>query len=422
MALIEGCKHSLDIVVPVEDANSETERVVAEFQKRAKLPGFRPGKVPPALVRRQFASDIRQKVLENLLPKFLHQRVEEENLKLADTPNVTKVKFEEGEPIEFTAEFEVTPDFDLGDYTDVEITYNDPEVSDEDIEQKLQAMRQEHAEFVNIDPRPLEDGDVAVLAMKSVSGVDEPLHQDELTVQLAGEDTLADFTENLRGVSPGETKEFDVTYPEDFGKPSLAGKTVRFEAAVKGIRRKEVPELNDEFAKDVGDFQSLEELRENARRTIYAQRQTEAQEEAKNAIVEKLVDSHDFPLPEIFVERQIKIRLEQMLREMASAGHDLSKLKPDWEQVKAAQRDRAIREVKASLILSKISERESIDATMDDVDREVDRLARRYREPVAALKMRFQKDGSLGRIASQIQAHKTLSFLFERARKIAQEA
>ncbi len=420
MALIEGCKHSLDIVVPVEETNRETERVVAELQKRAKLPGFRPGKVPAALVRRQFASDVRQKVLENLLPRFLNQRVEEENLKLADTPSVTKVKFEEGEPIEFTAEFEVTPEFDLGEYTGVEIPYDDPEVTETDIDQKLEELRREHAEYVNVDPRPLEDGDVAVLSMKSVSGVDEPVQQDELMLQVAGEDTIAGFTENLRGMSPGETKEFDVTYPEDFGKASLAGRTVRFEATVKGIRRKEVPELNDEFAKDVGDFQSLEELHEQVRRDIHAGRQMQAQEQAKNAIVEKLVDAHDFPLPEVFVERQIKIRVEQMLREMAAAGHDLNKLKPDWEQVKAAHREKAIREVKASLILSKISERESIEPTMDDVDREMDRLARRFREPVAALKMRFQKDGTLGRIASQIQTHKTLSFLFERARKVAQ--
>jgi len=238
-------------------------------------------------------------------------------------------------------------------------------------------------------------------------------------IELGASDTVAGFTEGLRGASPGEERDFDVSYPEDYGQEKLAGKTVKFHAHVKGVRKKELPELNDEFAKDLGDYQSLEELKETIRKTIHAERQYESQQEAKNKLVESLVDAHDFPIPETYVDRQIQNRLEQTLRSLQAEGADLKNLKLDWQKVKEAQREKAVREVKASLLLGKVAERESIHATHDEVDREVERIAKQQREPVAAVKFRMEKDGALGRIASHIQTEKTLNFLFEQSRKVA---
>src|SRR6185436_11441574 len=167
-------------------------------------------------------------------------------------------------------------------------------------------------------------------------------------------------------------------------------------ANIKGVRKKELPELNDEFAKDLGDYQSLEELQAMIRKTILGERQYEAQQEAKNKLVETLVDAHEFPIPETYVDRQIQNRLENTLRSLQAEGADIKNLKLDWQKVKEAQRDKAIREVKASLLLGKIADRESIDATRDEVDREVERIAKQQREPVAAVKFRMEKDGSIG--------------------------
>src|SRR5262249_6200477 len=161
------------------------------------------------------------------------------------------------------------------------------------------------------------------------------------------------FTENLRGLSPGDQKTFDVAYPEEYGAARLAGKTVTFLATVKGVRKKELPELNDEFAQDLGDYRTLDELRDAVRKNLLSQRQFEAQQEAKNKIVEKLVDSHDFPVPEVFVERQIKNRVEQNLRSLAAEGIDPSSIKLDWNKVRETQKDKAVREVKASLLLGR---------------------------------------------------------------------
>jgi trigger factor len=421
LALVEGCKHSLEISVPVQEVDSETARVTADVQKRAKLQGFRPGKAPASMIRKYFAEDIRKKVLEGLIPKHLQKQFQAENLNVVSTPDITEVHLHEGEPLRFKAEFEVAPEIELKDYKEIEVPYHDPEISDEDVNKKVEEIRGQKAEYVNVDPRPVEDGDHAVVSLESLSGVEgDPVKTDELTLEIGGGETLPSFTENLRGATPGAEREFDVTYPDDYGSARFAGKTIRFRALLKGIRRKELPELNDEFAQDLGDYRTVDELRDSVKKGIFAQRQNEAQQEAKNQLVEKLVDNHEFPVPEAFVDRQIRNRVEQSLRAMAGEGIDPSKIKLDWEKVKESQRDKALREVKASMLLSRVSERESIHATRDEVDKEVEKVARQQREPVAAVQMRFEKDGTLNRIASHIQTEKTLNFLFEHARKTAQ--
>jgi len=421
LALVEGCKHSLEISIPVAVVETETSRVVDDIQKRAKLQGFRPGKAPANLIRKQFAGDIRQKVLENLIPVHLQKQLDLENLSVVGTPDISDVHFHASEPLKFTATFEVYPTVELGEYHNVEVPYQDPEVTEADIATRIDEIRQQKAQYINIDPRPVVDGDFAVVSLESLAGVTgDPVKTDEMVLEIGAKETFAAFTENLRGLTPGDEKDFDVAYPEDYGSEKLAGKTVKFHAVLKGLRRKELPELDDEFAQELGDYRTVDELKEAVRKAIFNQRQSEAQQEARNRIMDKLVDAHDFPVPEAFVERQIKTRVEQRLRAMAEQGIDPLKLKLDWDKVKESQRDKAIREVKASILLGKVSERESIHATRDEVDAEVEKVARQQRKPVAAVHMEFEKDGTLGRIASHIQTDKTLNFLFEHARKTAE--
>ena len=422
MALVEGCRHSLEISVPVDTVESETERVVSTFQQRAKLPGFRPGKAPPGLIRKQFEGDIRQKVLENLVPKFLERELEKHDLRIVGTPDISDVHFHHGEPLRFKAEFEVFPEIELKDYRGLSVPYHDPQITDDDVAKRLEEIRDQKADYSNVDPRPIQDGDHAVISIESLSGTEgQPVKQDEMMLHVGAEDTLAAFTENLRGMTQGEEKDFDVTYPESYGQPKLAGRTIRFHAKVKGIRKKELPEVNDEFAQDLGDFRTVEELREALRKNLFAQRQLAAQQEAKNKLVDKLVDLHEFPIPEAFIDRQVRNRVEQTLHSLAAEGVDASKIQLDWQKMKSSQRDKALREVKASLLLSRVAEREAIAATRDEVDKEVERIAKQQREPFAAVRLRFEKDGTLGRIASHIQTEKTLNFLFEHAQKTAED-
>jgi trigger factor len=419
MPLVEGCKHEIEIIVPVDEVERETQQVVSGVQKKARIPGFRPGKAPVTLIRSKFRSEIRHDVIEHLLPKAFRKKADEEHWKVVGTPNVTEVHFDDGEPLRFKAEFEVAPEFEVAGYRGVEVPYAEPQVTEEDIDKRLEDLRNRKAEFVNEDPRPLVDGDFAVLAIKSIAGVEgEPVQSDNMVLQLADSDSLPEFTENLRGMSPEENKVFDVTYPEDYGQERLAGKTVRFDVTVKAVRRKELPELNDEFARDLGDYQTVGELREAIRASIRAEREYAAQQEAKNKIVEELVKQHEFPIPEAYLDRQIEFQVERQLREIAGQGVDPRQLKLDWNKIKESQKERAEQDVRASLLLEKIADAESIHPNNEEVDREVQRIAKQEREPVAAVRAKLQKDGTLSRIASRIRTEKTLNFLFENARKV----
>ena len=301
------------------------------------------------------------------------------------------------------------------------VHYSEPQVSDEDIAKRLDEIREQKSQFVNVEPRALVDGDYAVVTLDSLSGVDQAIHQDEVVLHVGDPDTMAGFSEALRGMSPEEEKEFEVTYPEDFGQERLAGKTVRFRAKLTTIRTKELPELNDEFAQDLGDYPTLDDLREAVRKAIFHEREYASQQKAKEQLIDKLIETHEFPVPEAYIERQIESQLENQFRELAERGIDPTKLKIDWAKLKDAQRPKALHDVKASLLVDKIAEREAIAPTNDEVDAEVQRIAKQQREPVAAVRKKLQKDGVLSRIAYQIRSNKTLNFLFEHARKEAGE-
>lgn len=417
---MDTCKKTLEISIPAEEVAGETERVVASLQKKVRLPGFRPGKAPLSMLRKRFADDIRQDLLSNLIPKHLWKQAEAEGLNVVGRPDISDVHLHEGEPLRFKAEFEIAPEIELKEYKGLTVAYQDPEVSDDDVQQRLEALREQKAEYSNVDPRPLAGGDFAVVALESLAGVEgQPIKQDELMLEVGGADTLAGFSENLSGMSPGEEKEFDVVYPEDYGQPRLSGKTVRFRAAVKGIRRKDLPELNDEFARDLGDYQTIEEVRDAVRKSILLERQYTARQEAEQKLVETLVDAHEFPVPEAYIDRQIESQVERHLRTLAVEGVDPRSIKIDWEKLKTSQRDKAIREVKGSLLLARIADAEAIHATNEEVDREIARIARQQREPAAATRKRLEKEGLLGQIAARLRTDKVLSFLFEQARKVA---
>jgi trigger factor len=419
--LVEGCKHEVEVTVPVDEIARETDRVVANIQQKARLPGFRPGKAPASLIRSKFARQVRDDVLENLLPKYFKKKVEEEHLEVVGRPNVKDVHFHEGEELRFKAEFEVAPEIELKDYRGVLVHYSEPQVSAEDIEKRLEEIREQKAQFINIDPRPIADGDYAAVSLNSLAGVEPPIHQDEVVLHVGDPDAIAGFAEALRGMSPEEEKEFDVTYPENYAQERLSGKTVKFHMKLNTIRTKELPELNDEFAQDLGDYPTLNDLREAIRKGIFHDREFAAQQKAKDELIDRLIETHEFPLPEAYIERQMEAQIENQFRELAERGIDPTKLKIDWAKLRGSQRPKAVHDVKASLLIDKIAEREAIAPTNDEVDTEVQRIAKQQREPVAAVRKKLQKDGVLSRIAYQIRSNKTLNFLFEHARKEAPE-
>jgi trigger factor len=411
-------KRSLEIEVPLEEVKRARERVTNSIKQRVRLPGFRPGKAPITLIQSRFESEIRSEVLEVLLPQAFRERVEKEELKVVGTPDVSDLYFEPGQPIRFKAVFEVAPQFELGEYRGLPVTYEEPTVTDEEVGKRLESMRESKADYVNLDPRPIENGDFVLVHLKSLSGLAEPIDQD-VQIQVGAEDTLPAFTDSLLGANPEDVKDADITYPEDYGQERLAGKTVHFQLTAKVIRRKELPELDDEFARDLGDYKTLDELKEAIRKSIFHEKQYVAQQAAKEALIDRLVETHDFSVPEVYIDRQIENQVRAQVRDLVGKGIDPNTVKLDWQKVKESQREKALRNVKASLLLEKISEKEGVRPTKDEVDREVQRIARQEREAVPVARARLEKEGTLARIADHIQAEKTLHFLFEQAQKQA---
>ncbi len=415
---VADCKRSVEIEIPLDEVERAQERVTNSLKERVRLPGFRPGKAPLSMIRSRFESEIRNEVLEMLLPQAFRQRVEKDELRVVGTPDITDLKFESGQPIRFKADFEIAPEFEMAEYRGLPVKYEEPTVSDEEVATRLESMRESKAEYPNLDPRTVENGDYVLVHLKSLEGLAENIDQD-VQIQVGGEETLPAFNESLTGMSPEESKEVNVTYPDDYGQERLAGKTVKFELTPKFVRKKELPELDDEFARDLGDYQTLDELREAVRKSIFQEKQYVAQQTAKEELVDRLVESNQFPVPEAYIDRQIENQVRMQLRNLAGEGMDPSQLKLDWAKVKEAQREKALRNVRASLLLEKISEREGISANKDEVDRELQRIARQEREAVAVTRARLEKDGTLSRIAGHIQTEKALQFLLEQAQKQA---
>jgi trigger factor len=420
MALLEGCKHEIELVVPVEEIDKETILVVEDIRKKAALPGFRPGKVPASLIRTKFANEVRQDVMERIIPKAFRKYADGEKLEVVGTPSVVDMHYHAGEPLKFKAQFEVAPVVELrDDYRGLTVPYREPVVTEEEVEARLQALRAQKAEYINEDPRPATATDHVLIALRSLSPLEGgELNENEVALELGHADTMAAFTENVTGMEPGDVKEFTISYPDDYGAERLAGKTVTFSCTLKSIRRKEMPDLNDDFAQDLGDFKSLDELREAARRSIFADRDNTARQEAHNAILDSLVDLYDFPIPQSYVDRQVESIIENRLRSLSSQGIDPRTLNLDWDKLKEGQAPRALKDVRASLLLEKVADREAIHATREEVDGEVQRIARQEREAVASVRRRLEQDGTLGRIAGHIRTQKTLNFLFEQANKV----
>ncbi len=238
MSTAVDCKRSLEIEIPLEEVERAKERVTNSIKQRVRLPGFRPGKAPVSMIQSRFESDIRNEVLEVLLPQAFRDRVQKEEIKVVGQPNISDLKFEQGQPIRFKADFEIAPEFELGEYRNIPVKYEEPTVTDEEIEKRLEAMRENKAEYPNLDPRAIENGDYVLVHLKSLSGLAEPIDQD-VQIQVGGEETLPAFNEALIGANPDELKEVDVTYPEEYGQESLAGKdgTLRADAEVRSEKR-----------------------------------------------------------------------------------------------------------------------------------------------------------------------------------------
>ena len=411
------CRRELDIEIPAEEVTKASDKIVRDITKVARVPGFRPGKAPATLIRRRFADDIRSELLQQLLPERIEQAMTKEKLVPVTQPQVDKVDYVEGSPLKFRASFEVLPEFELAPYKDVEVEIAAPDVTDEDVEKTLNEMRERGATYVPVEDRAVKDGDYAQLKLVGIpAGGGEPLKAENVMCHIGAEETLETFNENLRGAKTGEQRKFDIEYKADYGDPNLAGKTYSYVADVTAIKEKKLPELNDDFAKDVSDSATLAELQTKVKEQLIAGREHKINEMTREKILAYLVAKNEFPVPEALVEHQMDARLERAVRSLAQQGVDPRAVNVDWVAMRGRQRDRAVEDVKAELILDRISTAEKIEADEADVEKEIGHLAEHGGESATVVRARLTKDGVLDRMKSKLRSEKTLEWLRQNAR------
>jgi len=418
------CKREIEMEIPADVAQKATEKVARDFAKVARIPGFRPGKAPIPLIRRRFADDIQTEVLQSLVPEYLTKALDEKKLAPITRPEVDKVEFKEGEPLKFRAVFEVLPEFDLGDYKNLDVKVDAVEAGDAQVDKAIEAMRDRAATFVPVEGRAAKDGDFLLIKLKGTpkgENAGDPVEADNIMCHIGAEETLESFTENLRGTNPGDSREFESTYPADYPDPKLAGKTFDFKIDVQGIKEKKLPELNDEFAKEVageaGGVTTLEEMRKKVRENLEAAKDEQQKSQARERILETLVKSHDFPVPEALVQHQMDVRLERTVRQLAAQGIDPRQVNVDWASMRARQHDRAVDDVKAELLIDRIASAEKIEVSEEEIDKEIAHLAEHHGgESAQALRARLTKQGALDNMKLQIRNNKTIDWLYSNAR------
>ncbi|HXM94385.1 MAG TPA: trigger factor [Candidatus Dormibacteraeota bacterium] len=411
------CRRELDLEIPADEVSKAMERVAKEFAKVARVPGFRPGKAPITLIRRRFADDIKGEVLQSLVPERVEKAVSEQKLTPVSQPQVDKLDFNEGQPLKFRAVFEVLPEFELANYNDLQLEMPSMDITDEDVAKTLEEMRERAAAFTPVEGRSVQDSDfVQLKLMGTPAGGGESLQADSVLCHIGAEETMQPFNENLRGANIGDHKDFDVEYPADYPDAKLAGKTYRYAVDILGIKTKKLPELNDEFAKDVSDATTLDELKKKVREGLEHQRDHKHQELLREKVLAEIVKLHDFPVPQALVEHQMDVRLERVVRSLAQQGVDPRAINVDWVSLRHRQEERAKDDVKAELIVDRIASSKNIDVSEEELTHGLQHLAGHSDESAEAIRARLTKQGTLDRMKAKLRSDKTLDWLAQNAR------
>ncbi len=419
----ETCKRELVIEIPFDLVRKESESLATQYARTARVPGFRPGRVPRELILRRFRESIREEVAQTLLPRFFEDTVKEQKLAVVGNPRFENLKIEDDQPLTCKVSFEIYPAIEVGDYKGLEVSEERAAVTDADIEKAIEELREGAATFEVVEDRPAADGDVLNVRYEG-RDVKFPkaalIESTEGTVRLGEKNTLAEFNQNLQGARPGDVREFEVTYPEDFPESKLAGKTVRFRAEVQAVKRKVALPLDDELAKTVSSSATLEELKGVLRKQIEERRDREAEAAAKRNLMDALIERVKFPVPEALVEERVEEKLRNLAGQLFDQGVDPQKANLNWAKLRGDLRQEAEKEVRGGLILEKIAEAERLEIAEEEIDEAIRQLSAGSGETPAALKTRLTRNGRLARLQSGRRNQKALDLIYRNAKVVRQ--
>jgi trigger factor len=418
---VSETRRDLTIEVPSQDVDQAIGQAAAKIGKSARIPGFRPGKVPATVIRQRFKPQIMQDVAEHLVSKAVGTAIAENALEPIGTPDIQDLVLEEGKPLTFKASFDVVPDFDPGDLTTIEATEPSRAVEDEAVTQSLDRLRDRHARFEVVESGAVEAGHTVVVGLER-QGTDKEGKQGELekheqvSIELGQPSNPPGFDTEVIGMAPGTSKSFTITYPDDYAIPELASGTVNYTVNLKEIKKRVVPTLDDEFARDLGEFESLEALRARVRHDLEHEAMHAAERQVRQELMKQLASRLPFPAPASLVEREIDRRLEDFARRLMEQRIDPRQANIDWQAFREGQRAPATEAIASALVLDQLAKREHVEVSADDIDQELQRYAEQSGQSVASIKARLEKDGELGRLAAGLRREKTVTLVQEKAK------
>jgi len=416
-----------EILIEIDQAQVQSafDSISDQFSKRANVPGFRPGHAPRSVIRTRYKSEIANEVLRELLPDAVTNAINEHSLNAIGEPDV---QLEDAETINHLGEqplkvkvgVEVLPEIKLEDYKGLEVTRRTRPITDEDVERTIESWREASAAMTPVEDRPSELGDTVTINARGKS-VDEPeleeLKVDDVEVELGGRNVQPEFTENLIGVKPDDTRTFIVDYPADFSTPTLAGKKMEYVMDVTAVRRRELPEIDDEWAKSVGEeFESLDALKAKIREDLEMRAKAESEDRLRGELLKKLIEIHQFEVPQSFVDKQTNYRFESVLRDMMARGIDPRTQQVNWEGAREEMKVQAQDDVRATILMERIAEAENITVSNEEVEAEIEAMAQMSRQPVEQLRAALTKNGGERSIAQRLRNRKALDLLVENAR------
>ena len=421
---ISPVKKKLKVEVPADVAGKEFNQIASDYKKHARLPGFRPGKAPLQLVKRRFQKDIRQDVLQRLIPESYGQALREREVKPLGDLRIEQLSFEEGESLLYEAQVEILPEITLPEYRGLEVRVPTEALTEDMVEEQLEKMRQRQAPLVAVSDRTTAaDGDYVTVDLKGEyldqdpdGKPAEPIEEEDVTLQLGGEHTHKSFDQALNGMDVGEEKTFEVTYEPDYPEEKLAGHRLRFNVRLNDIKLLDLPNLDDEFARGLGEFENLDKLKNKIREELNHQLEHNRASNLRQQIVQKLIGTTDFEVPELLVENRIDDKVRDLAYDMARQGLNPTKANVDWASMRSELKAVAEKETRAGLILAKVADQEGFDVSPQEISQELEGLAESTNQPIDKVRQHFQEDSRREGLVDQIRRRKALDVVLAGAK------
>ena len=410
--ILSGCKREIELIIEAEEVKEEFDKIVSQFSSRSKVPGFRPGKTPVNIIKQRYYADIKESLINELVPKVLSTELKAQNLNPVGMPVVSDLHFIEGQPLSFKAQFEVWPEFELPEYKKIKVKKKNISVTDEEINQSLEEIRFRSAQYVPAEGRGVRDGDYVVIELKGNDLKIKKMLPTEKRLMLAGHpDNEEILNNNLIGMNPGELRNFTIDYDKNHQNKRIAGKKIEYNLKVISIKEKKLSEINDEFAKELGEYESLKELKEKIKKELISSKEKASKSEMAYEIMKKISEKLSIEVPETFVEQEYMAILKRLLS--SRPQEDLKK--EDLEQLKAEGKEKAEQNLNNHLILKKIAEKENLDVSDEEVHEELKEIAKANNLPLAKVIDSFNREGKREELRNNLLLKKTVDFLVEHA-------